>query len=314
MYHHLGNGYSSLSKKNPAGDFNDKIILIMGGTTGIGLAAAVLFCQQGAKKVVVCGRTVEKWQQSQKTLSLACRKIIEYIQCDIRIEMEVKHLIQKIFDVYGAIDVCFNNAGVSPSGNYSIDGDITKTEFHSYKDTHGTIHYSLGNNHCPISQQSRISSSCESPLATNIIGMFYCLKWELHFIYQRQPKNRPVSIINTSSVQGSDPIVPIENPLYAASKAFIDNLTISIATQAARYCIANHRAMIRVNAIAPGPTDTPLERAMYYKQGIVKAALRTAIKKVATPTQIAYLVLFLANNHQSENITGSILPIDGGPQ
>lgn len=42
--------------------FKDKVVFISGGTSGIGLATAVQFAQQGASHVIVCGRREAKWQ------------------------------------------------------------------------------------------------------------------------------------------------------------------------------------------------------------------------------------------------------------
>lgn len=70
--------------------------------------------------------------------------------------------------------------------------------------------------------------------------------------------------------------------------------------------------MVRVNAIAPGPVDTPLERAAFPGKNFVKAMTGVPMQHIATPQEIAPSVLFLADAKQAAYITGAILPVDGG--
>ena len=74
---------------------------------------------------------------------------------------------------------------------------------------------------------------------------------------------------------------------------------------------------IRVNAVCPGDTDTPMEREDAQQQGLewdayVRSAVAgRAIERMATPEEIARAVLFLASD-ESSYITGTALPVDGG--
>lgn len=284
--------------------FNDKVVFITGGTSGIGLATAIEFSNAGAQIVIVVGRSREKWKKAQSLLP--AKHVIEYWPCDVRVEDQVRTIIADIFKTYGKLDICFNNAGVQPVN----DGDITKLEFDSFEDKEGRIHFYLpGSGNCDESQQTPISKYCESEIATGVFGVFYCLKWELWHIYKYQPPNCPVSIINTSSRNG---ILPDPHrPLYAGSKAFIIAITKSIASQVALKYQKDKRTVIRVNAIAPGPIDTPLERAAYHGN-IESSADGVPLDKVGSPKDIAKAVLFLANETQSGYITGIVLPVDGG--
>src|SRR5471030_1591569 len=106
-----------------------------------------------------------------------------------------------------------------------------------------------------------VSPFCESEIATSCIGVFYCLKWQVHYIFERQPKDLPVSLINTSSRNGVLP--DSHRPLYASSKALILASTKSVSNQFAQKAGKENRAMGRVNAISPGPIDTPREFAAF---------------------------------------------------
>ena len=306
--------------------FKDQVVFITGGTSGIGLATAVQFAAAGAAHVVVCGRSSEKWTSAQpyikSHLAPALASHLEYWPCDVRVESQVKNTIQKIFYTYGRLDVAFNNAGVQP-GDVSLSGHIEQLEFPSKVAPDGTIEYFLSppqpTSNDKISgawrsktptQSTPISAYRESPLATNVFGIFYCLKWELAYAFKRQPKNLPVSIINNASRNG---IIPTSSrPLYGAAKAFMISLTRSLSSQAAQRSLQQGRAVIRINAISPGPVDTPLERSAFPGNSLIKAMAGVPMQRIAQPEEIAPAVLFLADNKQSSYITGAILPIDGG--
>ena len=308
--------------------FSGKVVLVTGGTSGIGLATAIMFAEQGAESVVICGRTQKKWNQAQSQLQLKLtperQSKIFYYQCDVRVEDDVKTMIHTIFTTFKCLDVCFNCAGVQPVNN----GDITKMKFQSYRLPDGSIIYRLPPPSCDPSQSTPVSEFCESPIATSAIGVFYCLKWEIAYVEQFQPPDRPVSIINISSRNGVLP--DAHRPLYAASKAFILSLTRSVASQLASKFAAQPKAYkdkkipsIRVNAISPGPIDTPLERAAFSGSPSEtpkasehkfhhEAAMGVPMGRVGIPEEVAPSVLFLADNSMSSYITGSNLIVDGG--
>ena len=166
---------------------------------------------------------------------------------------------------------------------------------------------------------SAASPYCESEIATSCIGVFYCLKWQVHYIFAKQPKDLPASIINTSSRNGVLP--DSHRPLYASSKAFILALTKSISNQVAQKSVKEERSMVRVNAISPGPIDTPLEFAAFgatqddptsYKAYVKAASVGVPMKRTGQPEEIAPTILFLGDPNSSSYITGANICIDGG--
>lgn len=317
----------AMTKENSV--FKDKVVLITGGTSGIGLATAVKFAAADAQNIIVCGRNKSKWDVAQSyitnNLTAEQAKKIEYWPCDVRVETQVKEMIDKIFTKYGRLDICFNNAGVQP-GDVTLGGDITKLEFESMIGEDGSLLYRLPppqptsacleNNSCPPinpTQFTKASPYAESPIATSILGMFYSLKWELTYIFEKQPKNLPVAIINTSSRNG---IIPDPHrPLYAGAKAFIISITRSLSNQAAQRVVKEGREAVRINAISPGPIDTPLERAAFPgsdAEFVARAAVGVPMQRVGKPEEIASVVLFLANPDAASYITGANIPVDGG--
>ena len=325
----MKNTYSvNATEKMPTSDrFKNQVVFITGGTSGIGLATAIQFAKAGAAHIIVCGRTPAKWDQAQDTIHAYLTKEqsqrLEYWPCDVRIESQVKETIEKIYKKYGRLDVAFNNAGVSP-GIQPGGTDFDNMDFNSFLGENGAITYSLPapqptskNTQDKNWQKSDPTEAApnsdfrENPIATSVFGVFYCLKWEIHYAFAMQPKDLPVAIINTASRNG---IIPDPSrPLYAASKAFIIALTKSLSNNVAQRVIKEQRAQIRINAIAPGPVDTPLERGLFTGGNFdALAGQGVPMQRVAQPEEIAPAVLFLADNNQSSYITGAILPVDGG--
>lgn len=315
--------------------FQDKVVFISGGTSGIGLATAVQFALEGAAHVIVCGRRKSKWMDAQKyideKLSGTQKNCIEYWPCDVRVEDQVQKTIAKIFDEYGRLDVCFNNAGVQPGVVTGADsGFITDMFLQSSIAEDGSIIYRIPPpqpdsgaefQHAAreATQTTPASPFTESEIATSCIGVFYCVKWEVYYSFAKQPKDLPVSIINTSSRNGVLP--DSHRPLYASSKAFILALTRSVSNQVAQKSFAEKRAMIRVNAVSPGPIDTPLEFAAYgatmgdpqqYKAYAKAAAVGVPMRRTGQPEEIAPTVLFLGDPATSSYITGANICVDGG--
>ena len=88
---------------------NTQVVLITGGLTGIGRAAAVAFAKKGAM-VVVAGRRDEAGKALVKELrSLGSEA--EFINADVRKEDDVRALVDKTVARFGRLDVAVNNAG-----------------------------------------------------------------------------------------------------------------------------------------------------------------------------------------------------------
>jgi NAD(P)-dependent dehydrogenase (short-subunit alcohol dehydrogenase family) len=90
------------------GKLDNKIAVITGGTTGIGLATAQLFVKEGAK-VIVTGRNPETLEQARKTLGSG----VDVIAADTSDLKAVEQLFKTIAERYKKIDALFVNAGVA---------------------------------------------------------------------------------------------------------------------------------------------------------------------------------------------------------
>lgn len=90
--------------------FKDKVVIITGASSGIGMAAATEFAKNGAK-VVIAARSTNKLETLKQELS-SFTEVLS-VKCDVTIEDECKNLIDKSIEVFGKIDILVNNAGIS---------------------------------------------------------------------------------------------------------------------------------------------------------------------------------------------------------
>lgn len=88
----------------------DKVALVTGGATGIGLAVARQFSEEGAK-VVICGRTEERLQDAVEKMNEG-GEVYPFV-VDVSERSQVDALITKIIGQFGRIDILVNNAGVN---------------------------------------------------------------------------------------------------------------------------------------------------------------------------------------------------------
>ena len=149
----------------------------------------------------------------------------------------------------------------------------------------------------PLTEQT--SDSYTGLFDTNVLGTLLSLKHELRVM---QPQGSG-SIINISSTMGERGAANFA--LYTASKHAVEGLTKSAALEAAAFGV-------RVNAVAPGPTETAmLDRLTGTAEK--KAAFFAAVplKRGAKPEEIADAIVFLASRKASY-VTGQIVRINGG--
>jgi NAD(P)-dependent dehydrogenase (short-subunit alcohol dehydrogenase family) len=94
---------------NPS--FAQKVVLITGGTSGIGRATAVAFAEQGAN-VVVAGRREAEGAESVRLVEKTGGNGL-FVRADVTIEKEVEAMVARTVEYFGRLDFAFNNAGVS---------------------------------------------------------------------------------------------------------------------------------------------------------------------------------------------------------
>lgn len=104
---------ATLPQQKPSGKrrFDDKVVIVTGGTSGIGRAAALMFAAEGGH-VAFCGRNAERGKQVEDAIRDAGGNGV-FIRADVRNEAEVKTFVDRTIETYERLDVAFNNAGIS---------------------------------------------------------------------------------------------------------------------------------------------------------------------------------------------------------
>ncbi|MEZ6142649.1 MAG: glucose 1-dehydrogenase [Zavarzinella sp.] len=102
--------------------FSGKVVLITGGTSGIGKVTALQFAHHGAK-VVVAGRREKEGQDVVAEITKAGGEAI-FVRTDVANEEDVKNLVDTTVTHFGRLDIAFNNAGVeyaSPTTEFRVE-------------------------------------------------------------------------------------------------------------------------------------------------------------------------------------------------
>ncbi len=138
-------------------------------------------------------------------------------------------------------------------------------------------------------------------MAINVKGVWLCMKYEI----RQMRRQSGGAIVNTASAAG---LVGFRSlPIYVASKHAVVGLTKSAALE-------NAESGIRINAVCPGPVDTPMMERITSNEGQPGRKDFEAfvpMHRYAVPQEIANAVAWLCSD-QSSYVTGTALRVDGG--
>ena len=240
-----------------------KVAVITGGSSGIGLATAQRFVDEGAN-VFIAGRR-------QSELDAAVKQIgnnnVTGVQGDVSNLEDLDRLYAEVKEQKGRIDVLFANAGIV---EFAPLGAITESHF-------------------------------DKIFSVNVKGLLFTVQKALPLFQDGG------SIILTASVGGSkaDPAMSVYGATKAAIRSFARTWTVEL----------KHRK-IRVNAISPGPIDTPIFNGLVPSEEQIEQFKTTFVStipmgRMGSFDEIAKAVLFLASD-DSSYVTGIELFVDGG--
>jgi NAD(P)-dependent dehydrogenase (short-subunit alcohol dehydrogenase family) len=144
--------------------FDGKVVLVTGGASGIGLATAQRFAQDGAR-VVISDVSV----QAGEAAANAIRQLgggATFVRCDVSAQDEVEAMVRRTLELYGGLDYAFNNAGIegalAPTADYAPD-------------------------------------AWRRVLDVNLVGVFYCMRAEIPHLIARGGG----AIVNMASILGT---------------------------------------------------------------------------------------------------------------
>lgn len=244
------------------GKLEGKIALITGGNSGIGLATAKRFVNEGAYTFITGRRDAE--------LASAVKEIGENVtgvQGDVSKLEDLDRLFAQIKREKDKLDIVFANAGVA---KFSPFGTITEELY-------------------------------DSIFNINVKGVLFTVQKALPLL----PDG--ASIILNASIVGSKGLPA--NSVYSATKAAVRSFARTWTTD-----LRDRR--IRVNAVSPGPIDTPglsdlLASSETGQQRLKTISNSVPLGRLGTPDEIAKAAVFLASD-DSSYITGTELFVDGG--
>ena len=254
------------------GKLQDKSVIITGAGSGVGRASALRFAEEGAR--VLVADVVDDWAAETVRLVNEAGGTAIAQHCDVTVEDDVAAAVAAAVAHYGRLDVMFNNAGVTGMKLGASFEDSTEDDFH------------------------RLTN-------INFMGVFLgCKHAIIHFKAQGGG-----AIVNTGSVAG---MVGFGSVVYGATKGAVNQITKGLAIECAPFDI-------RVNAICPGampltnftlfnPDDAFAERDAGYLESV--ASIQPNGRYI-TAEDCAAAALFLASD-EARNITGVLLPVDGG--
>jgi len=266
----------------------DKRAVVTGGASGIGEASAKRLAREGARVAVLDmdeakAKSILADAEPGRHLGLAC---------NVADSRSVDAAFAKIEAAFGGVDILVNNAGIGRGPN---DGS---NELYGAQ---AELAAEIARGETPKTQPIQIIHMSDEGwshvMGVNINGTFHCSRAAVRIMVKNGTKGSIVSIASTSAASGEGSIH------YSASKGAIVSFT---------RCLARELASrgIRVNAVHPGPTATPIMSNI--PDSMIKQLEATVpLGRMAHPDEVAAAVLFLASSEGSF-ATGSVLSVNGG--
>ena len=254
------------------GALEGQVALVTGGATGIGAGVAKALGAAGAAVAINYLMHSEIADEVAGEIRALGGKAMT-LKADVSSEEEVRAMFQALFKAWGTIDVLVNNAGLQKDAAFT---DMTLADWNTV-------------------------------IGVNLTSMFLCAREAVREMIRRgirpDVSRAAGKVICMSSVHEIIPWAGHVN--YSASKGGVHAFMQSLAQEMAPY-------RVRVNSIAPGAIQTPINRAAWETPQAL-ASLLTLIPygRIGVPEDIGKVAVFLASD-DSDYIHGQTIFVDGG--
>ncbi len=252
----------------------DKIVLITGATSGIGLACARLAWKEQASRIILSDYKDEKWNEISGSMGDRC----EFLKLDVRKEADWKNVMTYIRTNYGKLDVLINNAGITGTKLKDQALGLEETSLESWREVH----------------------------SINLDGIFLGCKTAMKLM----SFSDSAAIVNIGSRSGL--VGRFDRIAYGSSKAALSNLTRSIAIYATSKNYKVRCNLLLPSTILTATWEPVLGKITNEDNQLYNEfSDKIPMKRFGKPEEVASAAIFLASDEASY-ITGAEIIIDGG--
>ncbi|OXM64203.1 SDR family NAD(P)-dependent oxidoreductase [Amycolatopsis vastitatis] len=253
--------------------FDGKVALVTGAGSGIGAAVARKLAERGAGHVVLADRDLAAAEKAAAPLANA-----QAVEVDVSDAGRVDWLVAGIERDHGGLDVVVHAAGVDdPQAKQRI-----ADAWEAGRPPEVTAELDV--------------RSWRRVISVNLDGTFHVLRAAVRVMVPRRAG--AVVVVGSSSAFDA----PVGYPHYSASKAGVHALAQAVAKEVVPFGV-------RVNVVAPGPTETGM--AARTPDALRRAFAASGGGAYATPDEIAGVALFLAGG-EAANLAGAVVLANGG--
>ncbi len=263
-----------------AGELEGKVSIITGGGSGMGRSTALMFAREGAAVAIADVNDEGGEATAAKIEDLGGQAA--FIHTDTSSESDVLNVVSETVGKFGRLDSMVTAAGISYA-NY-LEGDEETDPF--LHPENATI---LG----------KSTERWQKVIDVNLTGVMLCAREAAR---QMVAEGHGGTIVNFSSIAAYGPSPGIMD--YCVSKVGVIMLTRCFAVEFGPYGI-------RVNAVAPGPIETPMTQSLRDKGQLQAQGGGLPLGRMAKPEEVSEAVLFFTSD-RSSYVTGKTLGVDGG--
>jgi 3-oxoacyl-[acyl-carrier protein] reductase len=268
---------------------NNKVAIVTGAGRGMGRAFALRLAAEGARVGVLdlrqedAAATVALLPNPEQHLALAC---------NVADSAAINAAFAQVHASLGGLHILVNNAGTGTGPN---DGSA---EMYGAMAQRNAELAAGGPAMTFVDQTLHMQDEgWRAVMGVNLDGAFWGCRAAIRLMAQDGHGGSLINISSTAAQSGEGPVH------YVTSKAALVGLTRGLAREVAA-------RGIRVNAVVPGPTDTPLMRSIP-DEWIASLEKAIPLGRLGRPDEVASAVAYLASD-ESSYITGSALTVNGG--